>query len=95
MVRTGRAGPPADAVAGGGDHVSGCARGLGFLSRRQPLQVLSKMVDPAQIALGRSEIAYIAFIAVYAAVAWFARNTQAIIGYDHENRTVGQALGAW
>ena len=59
------------------------------------LNVLSKMADPTQIALGRGEIAYIAFIAVYAAIAWFAPNTQAIMGYDHENRTVGQGLGAW
>jgi alginate O-acetyltransferase complex protein AlgI len=49
------------------------------------LHALSKMVDPTQIALGRSEIAYIAFIVVYAAIAWFCpANTQAIIGYDHE-----------
>ena len=32
---------------------------------------------------------------VYAAIAWFAPNTQAIMGYDHEKRTVGEELGAW
>jgi alginate O-acetyltransferase complex protein AlgI len=59
------------------------------------LHVLSKMADPTQMALGGGEIAYLAFIAVYAAIAWCAPNTQAIMGYDHENRTVGQGLGAW
>jgi hypothetical protein len=57
--------------------------------------VLSKMADPTQIAFGRLEIAQAVFIAVYAAIAWFAPNTQTIMGYDHENRTVGEALGAW
>ena len=28
-------------------------------------------------------------------IAWFAPNTQAIMGYDHKNRTVGESLGAW
>ena len=59
------------------------------------LHVLSKMADPTHIALGRGEIAQVAFIAAYAAIAWFAPNTQAIMGYDHENRTVGQGPGAW
>jgi hypothetical protein len=36
-----------------------------------------------------------AFIAIYAAIAWFAPNTQAIMGYDHDNRTVGEGLDAW
>jgi alginate O-acetyltransferase complex protein AlgI len=59
------------------------------------LYVLSKMASPAQIAFGRGEMADALFIAVYAAIAWFAPNTQTIMGYDHGNRTVGQALGAW
>ena len=37
-----------------------------------------------RIALGRDEIANLAFIAFYAALAWLAPNTQAIMGYDHE-----------
>jgi D-alanyl-lipoteichoic acid acyltransferase DltB (MBOAT superfamily) len=59
------------------------------------INVLSKMADPTQIAFGRGEMAYTLFIAVYAAIAWFAPNTQRIMGYDHKNRTVGEALGAW
>ena len=59
------------------------------------LYVLSKMADPTQIAFGRAEMAYALFIIGYAAIGWFAPNTQTIMGYDHENRTVGQRLGAW
>ena len=57
--------------------------------------VLSKMADPTNIALGRGEIAYAAFIIVYAVLAWFAPNTQEIMGYDHERRLVGEKLAAW
>jgi alginate O-acetyltransferase complex protein AlgI len=59
------------------------------------LHVLSRMADPTQIALGRAEIIDLGFIAFYAAIAWFAPNTQAVMGYDHANRTVGEGLGAW
>src|SRR6202158_5931132 len=59
------------------------------------LYVLSKMASPAHIAFGRGEMSDALFIAVYAAIAWFAPNTQTIMGYDHGNRTVGQALRAW
>ena len=59
------------------------------------ISLLSKMADPTTIAFGRLEIAQAAFIAVYAAIAWFAPNTQTIMGYDHQNRTVGQGLRAW
>ena len=37
---------------------------------------------------------YALFVAIYAALAWFAPNTQEIMGYDHENRTVGENLRA-
>jgi D-alanyl-lipoteichoic acid acyltransferase DltB (MBOAT superfamily) len=57
--------------------------------------VLSKMADPTNIAFGRGEIAYSAFIIVYAVLAWFAPNTQEIMGYDHERRLVGEKLAAW
>ncbi len=57
--------------------------------------VLSKMADPTNIAFGRGEIAYSAFIIGYAALAWFAPNTQEIMGYDHERRLVGEKLAAW
>ena len=59
------------------------------------LSILSKMADPSHIVLGRGEIAYIAFIIFYAAIAWFAPNTQAIMGYNHEARTVGEGLDHW
>jgi alginate O-acetyltransferase complex protein AlgI len=58
------------------------------------LFVLSKMADPTQIALGRAETIDAVFIMVYAAIAWFAPNTQAIMGYDHANRTVGERFAA-
>jgi alginate O-acetyltransferase complex protein AlgI len=59
------------------------------------IYVLTKMADPTTIVFGRGEMADAIFIAVYAAIAWLAPNTQAIMGYDHSNRTVGEALGAW
>jgi hypothetical protein len=58
------------------------------------LSVLSKMADPANVAFGRVEMVYALFVAIYAALAWFAPNTQEIMGYDHKNRTVGEALRA-
>ncbi len=64
-------------------------------SMSSALFLLSRMADPRQIAFGRGEMAYALFIMVYAAIAWFAPNTQTIMGYDHKNRTVGQGLGAW
>jgi D-alanyl-lipoteichoic acid acyltransferase DltB (MBOAT superfamily) len=59
------------------------------------LYVLSKMADPSQIVFGRGEMANAVFVMVYAFIAWFAPSTQAIMGYDHANRTVGETLGAW
>ena len=59
------------------------------------IYVLSKMADPTRITFGRDEMAYTAFIILYAGIAWFAPNTQAIMGYDHKNRIVGEALRAW
>jgi hypothetical protein len=64
-------------------------------SMSSAVYVLSKMADPTQIAFGRGEMAYAVFIMGYAAIAWFAPNTQTIMGYDHKNRTVGQGFGAW
>ena len=59
------------------------------------LYVLSRMADPTQIVFGRAEIVGTVFILGYAAIAWFAPNTQTIMGYDHKARVVGEALGAW
>ena len=56
------------------------------------LSVLSKMTDPTHVAFGRGELAYALFIAIYAAIAWLAPNTQTIMGYDHEQRIVGEKL---
>ena len=56
------------------------------------LAVLSKMADPTNIAFGRVEMMYALFVAIYAALAWFAPNTQEIMGYDHEKRSVGENL---
>jgi alginate O-acetyltransferase complex protein AlgI len=59
------------------------------------LFVLSRMADPGQIIFGRTEMIQITLIALYAAIAWFAPNTQAIVVYDHKNRSVGGNLDAW
>lgn len=56
------------------------------------LYVLGKMADPTHVAFGRGEIADLAFIVIYAALVWFAPNTQQIMGYDHRGRTVGEKL---
>ena len=64
-------------------------------SLQSALSILSKMANPTQIVFGRGEIAYALFIAVYAGIAWFAPNTQTMMGYDHKNRAVGEALGGW
>jgi alginate O-acetyltransferase complex protein AlgI len=61
-------------------------------SMNTALYVLGRMADPTNIAFGRAEMAYVLFIAVYAGIAWFAPNTQEIMGYDHENRIVGEKL---
>jgi len=58
------------------------------------LRVLHAMVDPSNIVFGREEIAALVLIAVYAALVWLAPNTQAIMGYDHGNRRVGETLRA-
>jgi alginate O-acetyltransferase complex protein AlgI len=58
------------------------------------LAVLSQMADPGSIAFGRVEMVYALFVAVYAALAWFAPNTQEIMGYDHKSRAVGENLRA-
>jgi D-alanyl-lipoteichoic acid acyltransferase DltB (MBOAT superfamily) len=56
--------------------------------------VLAKMANPSDIALGRVEMVYASFVAIYAALAWLAPNTQEIMGYDHRNRVVGENLRA-
>jgi alginate O-acetyltransferase complex protein AlgI len=53
------------------------------------LVILARMVDPSHIVLGRSEIGHITLILICAALAWFAPNTQRIMAYDHEKRSVG------
>jgi alginate O-acetyltransferase complex protein AlgI len=59
------------------------------------LSVLSDMADPGRIVFGPTEMTQSLMIAIYAAIAWFAPNTQAIVGYDHANRSVGKNLSAW
>jgi len=44
---------------------------------------------------GRGEIADSGVIVLYAALAWFAPNTQEIMGYDHAHRRVGERLTVW
>src|SRR6195952_1546811 len=57
--------------------------------------VLSRMADPTNIVFGRGGMANAMFIAIYAAIAWGAPNTQEIMGYDHKNRVVGENLNGW
>jgi alginate O-acetyltransferase complex protein AlgI len=59
------------------------------------LFILSKMAEPSEIAFSQTEITQSLLIMIYAAIAWFAPNTQEIMGYDHHNRTVGERLNAW
>jgi alginate O-acetyltransferase complex protein AlgI len=59
------------------------------------LSVLSRMADPGQVAFGHTEMIQSGLIAIYAAIAWLAPNTQAIVGYDHKARSVGVNLGTW
>ena len=56
------------------------------------LRVLGAMADPSNIVFGREEIAALVLIAIYAALVWLTPNTQAILGYDHGQRRVGEAL---
>ena len=57
--------------------------------------VLSRMADPREIVFGRTEIAQSILIVIYAALAWFAPNTQELVGYDHRNRSVGGSFSIW
>jgi D-alanyl-lipoteichoic acid acyltransferase DltB (MBOAT superfamily) len=52
------------------------------------LMVLSGMAHPATIILGREDVANMLLIAVYAAIVWLAPNTQSLMRYDHESRSV-------
>ncbi len=61
-------------------------------SLAQAMSILAKMADPTHIVFGNTELAKSAFIALYAAIAWFFPNTQEIMGYDHRSRTVGEHL---
>src|SRR5262249_949792 len=58
------------------------------------LRVLRAMADPSSLVLGREEIAALVQVAIYAALVWLAPNTQALMGYDHGNRRVGEILRA-
>jgi alginate O-acetyltransferase complex protein AlgI len=52
------------------------------------------MADPANVILGREEIAALVQVTIYAALVWLAPNTQGLMGYDHANRRVGEGLMA-
>ncbi|PJG50099.1 membrane-bound O-acyltransferase family protein [Bradyrhizobium forestalis] len=58
------------------------------------LRILHAMAGPANIVFGREEIAALVQVVIYAALVWLAPSTQAIMGYDHANRRVGEALRA-
>jgi alginate O-acetyltransferase complex protein AlgI len=56
------------------------------------LTILSKMAAPAHEQLSYREMLAGLFVFCYALIAWFAPNTQTIMGYDHYNRRVGEGL---
>ena len=56
------------------------------------LRVLYAMADPSNVVFGREETAALVLIAFYAALVWLAPNTQGLMGYDHAERRVGEAL---
>ena len=56
------------------------------------LFILSKMAQPAHVALSYRETFAAVLIVGYALLTWCAPNTQQIMGYDHHNRTVGESL---
>ena len=62
-------------------------------SMTQAQFIVSRMANPGHIVFGRGEIANVGFLMMFAAIAWFAPNTQQIMGYDHANRRVGAAPG--
>jgi alginate O-acetyltransferase complex protein AlgI len=64
-------------------------------SMASAISVLSDMADPSQIVFGHTEKLQSVLIAIYAAIVWFAPNTQEVVGYDHKNRSVGEVIGAW
>jgi alginate O-acetyltransferase complex protein AlgI len=64
-------------------------------SMASAILILSKMASPDHIDLSYREMLAAAMVAGYALLAWFAPNTQEIMGYDHHNRTVGEALDGW
>jgi alginate O-acetyltransferase complex protein AlgI len=59
------------------------------------LTILSKMVDPATVTWGYREMFATGLVGLYAVLCWVAPNTQAIMNYDHEARTVGEAQTPW
>jgi alginate O-acetyltransferase complex protein AlgI len=64
-------------------------------SMASAVSILTQMASPSQMVFGRGQMADGVFVAAYAALAWLAPNTQTIMGYDHKNRTVGEAFGLW
>ena len=59
------------------------------------LTILSKMVDPAAVTWGYREIFATGLVGLYAVLCWAAPNTQAIMNYDHETRTIGETQVPW
>jgi D-alanyl-lipoteichoic acid acyltransferase DltB (MBOAT superfamily) len=59
------------------------------------LKILSKMIDPTAVTWGYREMFAAGLVGVYAALCWVAPNTQAIMGYRHETRTVSEARAPW
>ena len=90
---------PAADVAGADPDVPRRRRRLGVLPRRQHVDRALRAVEDGrsrQYRLRpRAKSPTRCSLLIYAAIAWFAPNTQEIMGYDHENRTVGERLGAW
>ena len=58
------------------------------------MRILGAMAVPSNIVFGRAEISALVLVTIYAALVWLAPNTQALMGYDHGNRRVGEVLRA-
>jgi alginate O-acetyltransferase complex protein AlgI len=52
--------------------------------------ILSRMANPSHVPLTYREMLAAALVCAHALLAWLAPNTQTIMGYDHQNRRVGE-----
>jgi alginate O-acetyltransferase complex protein AlgI len=56
------------------------------------VSIVSKMATPNVFAFGDRERLAIAYVVIFGLIAFFAPNTQQLMKYDHERRSVGASL---